>query len=91
VSTTCLSPLYATDLTAVLYAQKLAPPKKKLTKLEEATIVKRILDLDLRGFPPTKAILHDIANKLLEERDASTVGKNWLDNFVNHKKELKIC
>ena len=55
---------------------EVSPPKKKLTKLKEAAIVKRILDLDLRGFPPIKAILRDIANKLLAERDAGTIGKN---------------
>jgi hypothetical protein len=48
----------------------------KLTKLEEAAIVEHILNLDSRGFPPTKAILRDMANKLLVERDASTVGIN---------------
>ena len=39
-------------------------------------MVKRILDLDLRGFPPIKAILHNIANKLLVDKDAGTVGIN---------------
>ena len=52
------------------------PNRKKLTKLEEAAIVERILDLDSRGFPPTKDILRDMANKLLAEREAGTVGIN---------------
>src|SRR5438477_5776379 len=69
-----------------------APPNgMRLTKLEEAAIVERILDLDSRGFPLTKAILRDMANKLLAERDAGTMGKNWPDNFVKRKEELKTC
>jgi hypothetical protein len=67
------------------------PNCKKLTKLEEAAIVKRILDLDLRGFPPIKDILCDIANKLLVEREASTIGINWPDRFVKRQQELKTC
>lgn len=63
----------------------------KLTKLEEAAIVERILDLDSRGFPPTKAILRDMANKLLAERDADTVGINWPDRFIARQKDLKTC
>lgn len=69
-----------------------APPNgKKLTKLEEAAIVKRILDLDSRGFPPTKAILRDMANKLLAEREAGTVGINWPDRFIARQEGLKTC
>jgi hypothetical protein len=63
----------------------------KLTKLEEAAIVERILDLDSRGFPPTKATLRDMANKLLVERDASTVGINWPDRFIARQENLKTC
>ena len=69
---------------------EVSPLKKKLTKLKEAVIVKRILDLNLRGFPPIKAILYDIANKPLAKRDASIIDKNWLDNFISRKEELKI-
>ena len=61
------------------------PNRKKLTKLEEAVIVKRILDLDSRGFPPIKDILRDMANKLLVEREASTIGINWPDRFVKRQ------
>ena len=52
------------------------PNRKKLTKLEEVAIVKRILGLDLRGFPLIKDILCDMANKLLVEREAGTIGIN---------------
>ena len=62
---------------------------KKLTKLEEAAIVERILDLDSRGFPPTKDILRDMANKLLAKQEAGTVGINWLDRFIKREDKLK--
>jgi hypothetical protein len=61
------------------------PNRKKLTKLEEAAIVKCILDLNSRGFLPTKDILHDIANKLLAEREAGIIGINWPDRFIKHQ------
>ncbi|EKG08912.1 hypothetical protein MPH_14146, partial [Macrophomina phaseolina MS6] len=67
------------------------PNGKKLTKHEEGAIVERILDLDSRGFPPSKDILRDMANKLLAERDGGTVGKNWPDRFISRRDELKTC
>ena len=67
------------------------PPTKKLTKLEEDAIVARILDLDLRGFPPTKPILRAMADKLLAEKGGEPVGINWPDRFIARKKELKTC
>ena len=47
------------------------PNSKKLTQLEEETIVKYILDLNLRGFAPTYAVVRDMANRLLAARSAS--------------------
>ena len=63
----------------------------KLTKLEEAMIVECILDLDLKGFLPIKAILHNIANKLLADKNAGIIGINWLDRFVACQKDFKMC
>ena len=37
-------------------------------------IVKYILNLDVRGFPPTYAAVRDMADKLLAARGASQVG-----------------
>jgi hypothetical protein len=62
---------------------------KKLTKLEESVIVQHILDLDSRGFAPNLNAVRDMANKLLVERGASQVGKNWPNNFVKRTDELK--
>ena len=39
---------------------------KKLTRLEEDTVIRYILDLDIRGFSPILAKVVDIANKLLK-------------------------
>jgi hypothetical protein len=58
------------------------PNSKKLTQLEEEVIVKYILDLDLRGFPPTYAAVRDMADKLLAARSAEKVGQKWLANFI---------
>ena len=46
------------------------------TQSEEQAIIKNILELDLRGFPPTHALLQDMANKLLAERHEKPVGIN---------------
>jgi len=59
-----------------------------LTKLEEEVIVKRILDESLRGLPPSKAYVGDMADKLLRERGGKPVGKNWVDNLVKRTPEL---
>jgi hypothetical protein len=43
---------------------------KKLTNPKEEAIIKHVLDLDLRGFPPSLNDVRYIANKLLAERGA---------------------
>lgn len=63
----------------------------RLNKLEEDAIVERILELDSRGFPPTKAILREMANKLLAERGGGEVGQNWPCNFLKRQDRLKTC
>jgi hypothetical protein len=66
------------------------PNSRRLIDLEEHIIIKYILDLDLRGFSPRLDGIRDIANKLLTSRRQGPVGKNWPDNFVRRKPELKI-
>lgn len=51
------------------------PNLRKLTDLEESTIVEYILDLDTRLFPPRLCGVEDMANRLLADRDAPQVGK----------------
>jgi hypothetical protein len=50
---------------------------RKLSNLEEKTIVQRILKLGSQGFPVRISSVEDMANLLRRERDASPVGKNW--------------
>ena len=65
------------------------PNLKRLNKLEEEAIVRRVLEESTRGFAPTKADVRAMANKLLHEREGNPVGKNWVDNFVKRTPELR--
>jgi Tc5 transposase DNA-binding domain/helix-turn-helix, Psq domain len=65
------------------------PNSRKLTSEEELAIVRYILDLDSRGFPPRPQSVQEMADLLLAERDAPPVGKNWTSNFVNRRTEIK--
>jgi hypothetical protein len=65
------------------------PNLRKLSKLEEETVLQHTLDQDSRGFPCQISILEDIANQLLADRDAPPVGKHWAINFINRQPELK--
>jgi hypothetical protein len=65
------------------------PNSRKLTPTEELAIVRYILDLDSRGFPPRPQAVQEMADLLLAERDASPVSKNWTSNFINRRTELK--
>lgn len=56
---------------------------------EEETIVRYVLDLDLRGFPPRLEDVEDMANVLLATRRAGPVGKRWKYRFVQRRQELK--
>ena len=55
---------------------------RKLTDLEENTIVQYIVELCARAFRPRLCYVEDMANRLLRERDAPPVGKLWAYNFV---------
>jgi hypothetical protein len=50
--------------------------RQKLTAIEEQTIVRYILDLDLRGFAPRLYEVADIANRLLAIRGSKPVSKH---------------
>ena len=52
------------------------PNSKRLTKLEEEVVLHSILDASLRGIPPTKALVRDMADRLLRERGGKPVGKH---------------
>jgi hypothetical protein len=71
------------------YRRDCEPNSKRLTKLEEEVIVQRILDESLRGVPPSKANVQDMADRLLRERGEKPTGKNWVDNFIKRTPELR--
>ncbi len=48
---------------------------QKLTALKEEVIIRKILDLNLRGFPPRIYNVEDIANRLLATYDAIHIGR----------------
>jgi hypothetical protein len=62
---------------------------RNLSDLEEQIIVRFILDLDSRGFPPRRDFVEKMANSLLTDRNASPVGKLWVHNFIQRQQELK--
>src|SRR6195952_1477141 len=64
------------------------PKTRKLTDLEESTILERILELDLQGFPPRLRGVEEMANRLLCDRDAQPIGKNWTSNFFSRHPQL---
>jgi hypothetical protein len=65
------------------------PNSKRLTKLEEEVVLHNILDASLRRVPLTKALVRDIANRLLRERGGKPVSKHWVNNFIKRTPKLK--
>jgi hypothetical protein len=63
--------------------------RHNLTPAEEETLVRHILDLDSRGFPPRIDGVRDMANLLLTTRDAKPVGQRWPYTFIKRRPELK--
>ena len=62
----------------------------KLTVIEEEVIVRHILELDSRGFPPRLAAVKVMADSLLAARHCDPVGVNWPANFVKRTPELEV-
>ncbi|RKK91608.1 hypothetical protein BFJ68_g16167 [Fusarium oxysporum] len=69
----------------------ITPKSRKLSDLEEQSIIRFVLDLDSRGFPPRLRGIEEMASRLLADRDASPVGKRWASKFVKRHKELRTC
>lgn len=65
------------------------PGAQNLTESEEEVIVRYILDLDSRGFPPQIADVAAMADYILAARAAQPVGKQWAYRFVKRRTELK--
>ena len=66
------------------------PNSKKLSKLEEEVITEYILNLDSRGFSPSLGAVRDMANRLLAERDAGQVGRDWPKNCVRRPSTVSV-
>lgn len=62
---------------------------RRLTDLEEKILVERILDLDLRGKPPTLKTVAAMANYILVAKGKPAVSKNWPTEFVKRQSALK--
>ena len=62
---------------------------RKLTDLEEQTIIQYVLKLAARSFLPRLSGVEDMANQLLRVRDAPPVGKLWAHRFVRRQPELR--
>ena len=62
---------------------------RKLTALKEEIIVREVLDLDSRRFPPQMHDIEDITNRLLAIYDAIHIGPHWTFNFVKRQSKLR--
>jgi hypothetical protein len=62
---------------------------KRLTKLEEEAITRRVIVEAERGLPCRRDDVRDMANRLLRERGGEEVGKNWVDRFVQCNPKLR--
>lgn len=69
--------------------REISANSRKISDIEEESIVRYVIDLDSRSFPPRISGVADMANRLLELRDGGRVGKNWPSNFVRRQPELQ--
>ena len=79
----------AARLTDRISQAEIRNARHNLTLYEEESIVRCILDLDARGFPPRISGVEDMANLLLSTRCTKRVGKHWAYRFVRRRPELK--
>jgi hypothetical protein len=64
----------------MLSRRECEPNSKNLSKLEEAAIVARILELDARGIGATRTMVEEMANDLRAARGEGPVGRHWVDS-----------
>jgi hypothetical protein len=68
------------------------PINRKLTPIEESTLIEWILSMDQRGLPVRSDLIRQMANILLQKRSQDntlTVGKQWVYNFVQRHDSLQ--
>jgi hypothetical protein len=64
----------------------------KLSEIEEQSLVKWVVSMDMRGAAPRPPHMRDMVNLLLAERGSTpspTVGQKWVYNFIQRSPELK--
>jgi Tc5 transposase DNA-binding domain/helix-turn-helix, Psq domain len=64
----------------------------KLAETEEQALVRWILSMDKRGYPPRICAVRESTELLLKQRvtgPSAKIGKNWSRNFVNRQPQLK--
>jgi hypothetical protein len=69
------------------------PNGRKLTQLEEDSLIEWIFSMDKRGAAPRKDTIREMANILLAARGSHpppTVGVKWPDNLINRRPDLRI-
>jgi transposase len=64
------------------------PRTRKLSVDQENALIKYILNLNSRGFPPKPRYVREMANALLAQDGDGKVGKNWVSSFVKRREEL---
>jgi hypothetical protein len=64
-----------------------------LDEIEEDSLERWILDLDMCGKAPTLAMAKEMTNLLLAQRSVNTpplpISKNWISRFIAHREKLK--
>ena len=65
------------------------PSNRALTLIEEEVVYQKILDLDLRGYSPTQAIIRSWASSITKARTGREVGQRWAHNFVKRHSGLE--
>jgi hypothetical protein len=91
-----IAQIYSVPKTTLLARLKGRPARlnqtansRKLTDLEESVLVREILDLQARGFPPRLQTVADMADQLRTTRGASRVGTKWIQRFIQRQPELR--
>ena len=62
---------------------------RRLTDSEEDAIIRYIIELNARSFPPRLSGVEDMVNRLLSLRDGGRVGMNWASKFVRRQPDLR--
>jgi hypothetical protein len=76
-------------LHGVPYQHAICANNHKLTQFEEESLIKWVLDLNRRGFPPWHSLVREMANYLLSQYGNRSVGEKWVYNLVQCRPEIE--